>query len=187
MTLISGAELTVIGSDATEVQPEAESVNVNVAVPALIPVTIPVLLIVATLVLLLVHTPPDDGVKLVVAPSQMATVPVIVATGFACTISSEDCGETQPVADEININLTVPIFIPVTIPALVTCATVGFVLVQVPPEVGDNVVVEPIHIGLLPVISEVGRGLTVTKPVGSELHPVEEDVKINEDVPADIP
>ena len=82
--------MTVIGCEAFDIQPEAESVKVKVAVPALTPVTMPALLTEATLLLLLVQTPPDEGVKLEVAPTQMAGFPDTMATGFDCTIKSDD-------------------------------------------------------------------------------------------------
>lgn len=43
------------------------------------------------------------------------------------------------------MNVTVPRDTPVTTPAFVTVAIAGLLLVQVPPVVGDNVAVVPIH------------------------------------------
>jgi len=50
----------------------------------------------------------------------------------------------------------------VTTPVAVTEATVGLLLDQVPPVVGERVVVAPTHIELLPVMLTAGNGLTVT-------------------------
>ena len=57
--------------------------------------------------------------------------------------------------------------LPVTTPAEVTVATAGLLLTQVPPVVGDKVVVDPIHIELLPVMLAVGNALTVTAVGGT--------------------
>ena len=60
----------------------------------------------------------------------------------------------------------------VTIPLLLTVATLGLLLAHVPPVVGDKVVVVPTHMLLGPVILTVGFALTVTTEVGFELHPL---------------
>jgi len=64
---------------------------------------------------------------------------------------------------------------------------VGFVLIHVPPDVGESVVVEPIQIGLLPVISTIGLPTTVSEEVAPDMQPVDACVKINVAVPAEIP
>ena len=68
----------------------------------------------------------------------------------------------HPVALFAKINFTLPCFLPVTTPAFVTVAISGLVLTQVPPEVGERVVVFPKQIVVLPVMTTIGFGLTVT-------------------------
>ena len=68
----------------------------------------------------------------------------------------------QLVVDEVNVNVADPAATPVTTPAEVTVATAGLLLTQVPPVVGDKVVVAPMQIELLPVMLTDGKGLTVT-------------------------
>lgn len=63
------------------------SVNVNVAVPGLTAVTKPLLLTVATDGLLVLHTPPEVGDKVVVVPAHNIVLPVIDTTGLAWTIN----------------------------------------------------------------------------------------------------
>ena len=64
-------------------QPVVLLVKVNVAVPAEIPVTIPALFTVATEGLLLNHTPPEDGLNVVVEPAQIDVLPVMLTVGTA--------------------------------------------------------------------------------------------------------
>jgi hypothetical protein len=68
--------------------------------------------------------------------------------------------------------VTVPPLRPVTNPALVTDAIVGSLLVQVPPVVGDKVVVWPAQMVLEPVILTTGNAVTVTAFVGADTQPV---------------
>lgn len=70
---------------------------------------------------------------------------------------------------------------------MVTVATDGLLLVQVPRDVGDRVVVMPTQTELGPVILTVGKELTVTVPVGAETQPVVAFVNVNVAVPADTP
>ena len=69
------------------------------------------------------------------------------------------------VVDEVKVKVADPAATPVTTPAEVTVATDGLLLTQVPPVVGDKVVVDPIHIELLPVMLTVGKTFTVTAVV----------------------
>ena len=61
------------------------------------------------------------------------------------------------------MKVTLPAATPVTNPALVTVALVGSLLVQVPPVVGDNVIVFPIQTDD-PALT-AGKALTVTDEV----------------------
>lgn len=70
------------------------------------------------------------------------------------------------------MNVAVPAEIPVTTPALVTVATLGFVLTQVPPVDGDRVVLAFTQILVAPVILTAGMAFTVTASVGAETQPV---------------
>ena len=60
----------------------------------------------------------------------------------------------------MNLNVTLPIVMPVTSPALVTVAIAVLLLVQVPPVVGDKVVVLPRQTEEAPLTT--GKALTVT-------------------------
>jgi hypothetical protein len=59
----------------------------------------------------------------------------------------------QPVIELVKVNVAVPADIPVTTPALVTEAINGLLLIQVPPVVGDKVIV-------LPTFTEAGAETT---------------------------
>ncbi|MBK6785393.1 MAG: hypothetical protein IPG79_17795 [Saprospiraceae bacterium] len=91
---------------------------------------------------------------------------------------SVGAAEVQPVAVKVNVKVTLPGPIEVTIPPFVTEATVGLLLTQVPPVAGANVVVPPIQISVGPVIVGVGDAATVTGEVASEEHVVFVSVKI---------
>lgn len=60
----------------------------------------------------------------------------------------------------VNVNVALPGLTPITTPAFETTATNGLELIQVPPVVGDNVVVNPLQIDDAPVILTVGFGWT---------------------------
>lgn len=70
-----------------------------------------------------------------------------------------------------------------TSPALVTLATDGFWLDHVPPVPGDSVVVDPTQIVCGPVMETAEPDTTVIMPDESEVHPVNEFVKIKRAVP----
>ena len=84
----------------------------------------------------------------------------------------------------VKINVAEPTLTPVTIPAFVTVAIAGLLLVQVPPVTGLNVVIAPMHRAELPVMVAVGCTVIVTGLVGLEVHPDALSVKMNVDVPA---
>lgn len=83
--------------------------------------------------------------------------------------------------------MEVPADTPVTTPAFVTVATLAFVLTQVPPVVGDKVVVKTTHTLVFPVILTTGIAFTVTAAVGAEIQPVAVLVKVKVAVPAATP
>ena len=123
------------------------------------PVTIPSLVTVATDMLLLVQVPPVVGESVVVEPSQMVVGPVIAAVGGLSTVMLLVALEEQPVEELVNEKLAVPVFTPVTLPALFTVATVVMLLTHVPPEVGESCVMESLQITEDPVIEAVGLAL----------------------------
>jgi hypothetical protein len=173
-----------IADDGSEVHPVAVLVNVNVALPAANPVTTPPFVTVATDALLLVHVPPVVGLNVVVDPMHMLFAPVIVTAGFAFIVTLPVALDTHPVAVLVNVNVALPAATPVTTPAFVTVATDALLLVHVPPVVGLNVVVDPMHMLFAPVIVTAGFAFIVTLPVALDAHPVAVLVNINVALPA---
>ena len=141
-----------------------DEVNVKVALPAVNPVTIPPALTDATAGLLLTHVPPVVGESVVVAPMQIELPPVMLTAGKALIVTVPVV-LLQFVVDEVKVKVADPAATPLTTPAEVTVATDVLLLTQVPPVVGDKVVVAPMQIELLPVMLTVGNGLTVTDVV----------------------
>jgi hypothetical protein len=135
--------------------------------------------------LLLVHVPPVAGDKVVVLPTHMVGG-LAVTTGLAITVTTSVGSEEHPVDVCVQINVTVPGSNPVTTPALLTVAINGLLLAQVPPVVGDKVVVVSTQILSLPVILTVGLGVTITL-IESERHPVDVSVNANFAVPEATP
>lgn len=80
--------------------------------------------------------------------------------------------EAHPVAVFVKIKVVLPDATPVTTPLFVMVATPPLLLTQVPPIVGERLVLLPIHIVSLPVMLTVGSELTVTGVVGFDTHPV---------------
>ena len=76
----------------------------------------------------------------------------------------------HPVAVSVNVKVGLPAATALTIPPLVTVARLLLLLVQIPPVVGDNVVVAPGHKDELPVIATTGG---VQLPVAIVKLPVE--------------
>ena len=91
--------------------------------------------------------------------------------------------EVHPVVEFVNVKVTFPNPTPVTTPALVTVAMPVLLLVQVPPVVGDKVVLAPTHMVLGPVILTVGFGFTVITLLGNELQLVAALVKVKVTAP----
>ena len=170
--LPAGVVFTVMAGVGAEAQPVLVLVNVKVAVPAVTAVTTPAFVTVATAGLLLTQVPPLEGDKPVMPPILRFVAPMMLTIGVASTVTGAVAAETQPVAELVKINVAVPAEMPVTTPTLLTVATAGFVLTQVPPATGERVVVNPIQILLTPVMLTVGVGFTVTAAVGAETQPV---------------
>jgi hypothetical protein len=125
-------------------QPVEVCVKVKVAVPPDTPVTTPAFVTVATELLLLAHVPPVVGDSVVVKPAHIVELPVTLIVGKAFTVTV-DVVLVQPVDVCVKVKVTVPAATPVTTPAFVTVALALLLLVHVPPVVGDNVAVLPIH------------------------------------------
>ena len=128
--------------------------------------TTPALVTVAIAVLLLAHVPPVVGLSCVVDNLHIAVGPSIETIGFASTVTIGLGLDAQFVVLLVNIKVEVPAVKPVTKPPFVTDATAGFVLVHVPPVLGDRVVVLPIHTLAALVIIASGQNI---RGVGSLL------------------
>ena len=140
-----GSATTVTDEVGSDEQLLEVCVNLKVEVPAATPVTMPALETVATEALLETHVPPVAGDKVVVPPTQMVLSPVIETTGFTSMVAFPVGLDAQPVAVDVNVKFTEPAATAVTTPALLTVAMALLLLVQVPPEEGDKVVLSPIH------------------------------------------
>jgi hypothetical protein len=110
--------------------------------------------------LLLVHTPPVVGESTFVSLIQISEG--AVTTGKLYIVTAEVV-LLHPVVEIVNLKVVVPAITPVTAPALVTVAIAGLLLIQVPPVVGDNVLVNPLHIDAGEVT--IGKGLTTAVKV----------------------
>ena len=117
----------------------------------------------------------------------MASAPEMDAIGLLCTVIDSDGLDTQPGALPVKLKVTVPTLTPVTIPALVIVATIGFVEAHVPPILGMKVVVPPIQISSCPVRVTVGLVFTMISVEGKELHPLEVEVKTKFPFPGNTP
>jgi len=107
-----------------------------------------------------------------------------LTVGVGLTVT-EEVVLLHPVPVRVNVNVTLPAATPVTTPAFVTAATAVLLLIQVPPVVGDKVIVLPAHIVEEGVFT-VGFAFTVTDEVVL-LHPVLVSVKVNVTLPAATP
>jgi hypothetical protein len=176
----TGAALTVT-DEVVLLQPVAAEVKVNVTEPAATPVTSPALFTVALVASLLNQVPPEVGDKVKVPPTH-TEAPAETAGGPFTT--TEEVVLLQPVAAEVNVNVTVPMATPVTKPALSTVAFVKSLLNQVPPEVGESVIVLPTHTAA--AAETTGAALMVTAEVVLlQIDAV--GVKVNVALPAAIP
>lgn len=163
--------------------PETVSVKVKLTVPAETPVTKPALSTVAIVALLLVHTPPVDGLNVIKAFTHKLlegrlTVGILLTVTVAVVL-------LNPLEDCVKVKVTVPADTPVTNPALLIEATPASLLTHVPPVVGLSVIVDPTH-NLSDGRITVGRSLTTTDAVVL-LQPVVVLVKVKVTVPSDIP
>ena len=187
VTLTAGKAFTVTAEVGAETQPVDDIVKVKVALPAVTPVTTPAFVTVATAGALLAQVPPVVGDKAVVLPTQIVLAPVMLTTGVAFTVTAVVVAEQFGAAVAVNVKVAIPAETPVTTPALVTVATAGVLLTQVPPVVGDKVVVKPAQMVLAPVILTAGKAVTVTAEVGAEVHPLPLSVKVKVAEPAETP
>ena len=105
----------------------------------------------------------------------MESAPSVIVGAGVTSISK--VSEIHPVEVSVKTKLPVPAETPVTNPAFVTVAMAGKTSSQVPPVVGVNVVVDPIHTSGVPLTVTVGLGLTVTAGVVA-LQPVAVLVKV---------
>jgi hypothetical protein len=185
-TTAVGLLLTMMSFVGFEAQPTL-LVKVKFTLPALRADTIPLLVTVATLGLLLVHVPPIVGVREVVLCAHTIVFPIMFATGLSFIVTMPEGLEVHPVLAFVYVNETGPALMPVTIPLEFTVAMALLLLAQVPPEEGDNVVVAPMHILLLPAILAVGLLLTVTSGLLLDTQPVALFVYVNCTAPDEIP
>ena len=105
--------------------------------------------------------PTPVGAVIVITPELTAQEGWVVTlavgdAGIALTVTDGVATEQHPVVVFVKINVADPAEIPVTTPALETVATALLLLDQVPPVVGDSVVVAPIHIEFDPVMLTTG-------------------------------
>ena len=126
-------------------------------------VPLPVPVAVAPLLSVSVQLPVAFTVPVMVADPPLLQILVlllvITAVGLPFTITDVVL-LLQPVADWVNVKLTVPADTPVTTPALVTVAMALLLLVHVPPEAGERFMVDPTHTDV-PALT-AGLGFTST-------------------------
>lgn len=171
-------------SDHAEGHPVEVAVNLNTTFPGAKDVTTPVLgWMVAIVVLLLSHTPPVVGDNVVLPPTHMFVGPVKVTVVVAVTVTGNVGADGQPPVG-VKVNVAVPALKPVTTPVVgLTLAIVSALLVQVPPEDGDKVVVPSIQIVFDPVMLTAGLAFTVIGFVGEDKHPVAVSLNLNVALP----
>ena len=115
----------------------------------------------------------------------MLTVTVV---GKAVTVTAVVVLAQFGAVELVNVKVELPVATPVTTPALVTVALVASLLAQVPPVVGDKVVVPPLsQIEEAPVMLTVGKAVTVTALVVLAQLGAVELVKVNVGLPAATP
>jgi hypothetical protein len=144
-------------------------------VPAVSPATTPLALpTVATVVLLLLHVPPSTVLDNVVDdPTHTEFVPVIVPDVADVVTAISLVEKTVPqLVFTVYVIMVVPASTPVTTPLALIVATLGVLLLQVPPVTGlVSVVVSPVHKLDDPLITPaVGAGVMVATTV--LIHPV---------------
>ena len=102
---------------------------------------------------------------------------------MVATITELVESEIQPEFDSTKTNFADPRLTPVTTPPLVTLATAGLLLVQIPPEAGCKVVILPIQMDDVPVILTGGFRYTKMGMEFREVQPVVLLVNLNVAVP----
>src|SRR5258706_5225247 len=160
-TLTVGSAL-IVTADVALLQVVAVLVNVKVTLPAATPVTTPAFVTVAREGLLLTHVPPLIGLNVIAEPIHKLDDGTL--TVGSALIVTADVVLLQVVVVLVNVKVTLPAATPVTTPALVTVATEGLLLTQVPPLVGLNVIADPTH-KLEDGTLTVGSALIVTADV----------------------
>ncbi len=173
----------IVTLDVVLLQLVVPSVKVNVTLPDAIPATTPALVTVALVGSLLTQVPPEVGDKVSVLPiHKLADGVLTTGNAFIVTL---DVVLLQLVTASVKVNVTLPDAIPITRPALVTVALVGSLLTQVPPDIGDKVIVLPIH-KLADGVLTTGNAFIVTADVVL-LQVVAVLVKVNVTLPDAIP
>ena len=117
MLIVSVVELAL--------QPSTILVKVKVTNPEEIPVTKPVEVTVAIPGLLLAQKPPEEGISCVVNPTHIIFEPETLISGVVLTKTCDVAFELHPVEASVNVNVALPLEIPVTIPLLLTLAISG--------------------------------------------------------------
>jgi hypothetical protein len=176
----AGPEFTLRGN-VVLLHPVAEEVKVNVVAPIDTPVTIFPPVTVATAGLLLTHVPPDAGERVVVLLPHITEAPILT-TGRLFTVTAPLVLE-HPVEVRVKVKVADPGAIPVTIPLLVTDATVGLLLTQIPPLEGDKVTTPFPHIAFVPTIVATGVSIIVNGSVVLLQPPAAVKVKVT--IPAE--
>ena len=97
-------------------------------------------------------------------------------SGLSLTIMLPVGSEEHVLLSNVKVKLTVPPETPITYPSLVTVASDGLLLCQVPPVVGESCVEPPSQMTLPPVILTEGFTKTVNQSEGIDLQPVEVSV-----------
>ena len=169
--LMGGSSLTVNGADCAEEHPVTLLVKMNLADPALTAVITPLSCIVATDSFVLAQVPPELGVIFENSPIQSSVSDNPPIGGGPYTAMVIDSSETQPFVDSTKVKVALPTEFPVTTPELFTLATELLLLIQIPPEVGDNVVVVLTQISDGPRRVTTGFSTTVIGVESSFVHP----------------
>jgi hypothetical protein len=151
---------TVVGFGSTvncavsgDTQPVIVSVNINSAVPAVIPVTVAPATD-ATAASVLAQVPPVAGNNTRVSLIHILASGNETGVGAFTKIPSV-ASDAQP-ASLIKVKKATPCATPTTFPSGVTEAMAVLLDAQVPPVVGLNVVVSPIHTAVSPVMLTLG-------------------------------
>jgi hypothetical protein len=96
----------------------------------------------------------------VLVPIHAVVDPVKLMTGIAFTVTDVVGSEKHWLSLARNLNVACPGPTPNTIPSLLTVAIALLLLVQIPPELGDKVVVVSAHIVLGPDTVTTGFAMT---------------------------